>query len=103
MSSLNSYVRNKAFPEGSIATGYILQECLHFCSRYMDDVESIINRSSRNTTIGGEDDNRSCLFPSIGQPYGRKEGFMMDEKMKNQAHRYVLFNSSCEEIESLRE
>ena len=30
------YVRNKAHPEGSIAEGYILEECMTFCSRFVD-------------------------------------------------------------------
>jgi len=30
------YVRNKAYPEGSIAEGYILKECLTFCSKFLD-------------------------------------------------------------------
>nr|XP_021842429.1 uncharacterized protein LOC110782571 [Spinacia oleracea] len=103
LSTLNDYVRNKACPEGSIANEYLLQECLAYCARYMDDVEGRINRSSRNSTLGGDNDHVSGLFPTIGQPYGRKEGFMMDEKQKTQAHRYVLFNSNCKEMESLRE
>ncbi|XP_025662248.1 uncharacterized protein [Arachis hypogaea] len=34
---LKSYVRNKAAPEGCIAEGYIIEECLTFCSRYLED------------------------------------------------------------------
>ncbi|XP_050248759.1 uncharacterized protein LOC126696012 [Quercus robur] len=33
LSRLKSYVRNRAAPEGSIAKGYIVEECLTFCSR----------------------------------------------------------------------
>ncbi|XP_050281315.1 uncharacterized protein LOC126722213 [Quercus robur] len=33
LSRLKSYVRNKAVPEGFIAEGYIVEECLAFCSR----------------------------------------------------------------------
>jgi hypothetical protein len=32
--TLKGYVRNKAHPEGSIAEGYILEECMTFCSRF---------------------------------------------------------------------
>ena len=32
---LKSTVRNKARPEGSIAEGYIVDECLIFCSRFL--------------------------------------------------------------------
>ncbi|KAK9944688.1 hypothetical protein M0R45_010246 [Rubus argutus] len=33
--TLKEYVRNKAHPEGSIAEGYIIDECLSFCSMYL--------------------------------------------------------------------
>ncbi|GJS01649.1 acidic leucine-rich nuclear phosphoprotein 32 family member A [Tanacetum coccineum] len=40
MKKLKNYVRNKAKPEGSIAEGYVAEEALTFCSRYLkDDVE----------------------------------------------------------------
>ena len=32
--TLKGYVKNKARPEGSIAEGYISEECLTFCSRF---------------------------------------------------------------------
>jgi hypothetical protein len=33
--TLKGYVRNKAHPEGLIAEGYILEECMTFCSRFL--------------------------------------------------------------------
>jgi hypothetical protein len=42
------YVRNTARPEGSIAEAYVVDECLTFCSRYFDDVETRWNRPGRN-------------------------------------------------------
>lgn len=33
---LKSFVKNKARPEGSIAEAYILQECVNFCSMYLN-------------------------------------------------------------------
>ncbi|XP_030936242.1 uncharacterized protein LOC115968027 [Quercus lobata] len=47
LSRLKSYVRNRAASEGSIAEGYIVEECLTFCSWYMEEVETIFNRPSR--------------------------------------------------------
>ena len=38
------YVRNRAYPEGSIAEAYIADECLTFCSRYLQGVETIFSR-----------------------------------------------------------
>jgi hypothetical protein len=43
------YVRNTARPEGSIAEAYVVDECLTFCSRYFDDVETRFNRPGRNS------------------------------------------------------
>ena len=42
--TLKGYVRNKACPEGSIAKGYISEECLTFCSRFFEDVSTKLNR-----------------------------------------------------------
>jgi hypothetical protein len=42
------YVRNTARPEGSIAEAYVVDECLTFCSRYFDDLETRFNRPGRN-------------------------------------------------------
>ncbi|KAK5793831.1 hypothetical protein PVK06_034990 [Gossypium arboreum] len=40
LSKLKSYCRNKRYPEGSIAEGYLAEECMTFCSRYLEDVWS---------------------------------------------------------------
>jgi len=45
---LKSHVRNKARLEGCIVEAYIAQECVHFCSRYLDGVEIRLNRCGRN-------------------------------------------------------
>jgi len=46
---LKSYVCNKAYPEGSIAEGYLAEEALTFCSRYLPTgVETRLNRECRN-------------------------------------------------------
>jgi hypothetical protein len=41
-------IRNKARPEGSIAEACVADEALTFCSRYLDDVETRLNRAPRN-------------------------------------------------------
>ena len=40
-------MRNKAHPKGSIAKGYIVEECLTFCSRFLD-VDTKLNRADRH-------------------------------------------------------
>jgi hypothetical protein len=41
-------VWNRSRPEGSIAEVYVADECLTFCSKYMDDVDTRFNREPRN-------------------------------------------------------
>jgi hypothetical protein len=48
--TVKGYVRNKAHPKGSIAEGYILEECLTFCSRFLD-VDTKDNRVDRDETV----------------------------------------------------
>jgi hypothetical protein len=48
--TVKGYVRNKAHPEGSIAEGYILEECLTFCSRFLD-VDTKDNHVDRRETV----------------------------------------------------
>jgi hypothetical protein len=48
--TVKGYVRNKAHPEGSIVEGYILEECLTFCSRFLD-VDTKENRVDRHETV----------------------------------------------------
>ena len=47
LGKLKSYVRNRAQPEGSIAEGYMAEEILTFCSRYLDGIETVFNRLGR--------------------------------------------------------
>ena len=77
---LKSYVHNKTYPKGSIAKGYIAEECLAFYSRYLKSVETVFNRPVRN----------------VEESMGAMVSITLDSNSWIQAHRYVLFN--CEEI-----
>nr|XP_023893433.1 uncharacterized protein LOC112005415 [Quercus suber] len=77
LSRLKSYVRNRAAPEGSIADGYYMEECLTFCARYMEGVETIFNRPTR-------------LIEGSTGPVLSME--LMNIEL-SQAHRYILFSS----------
>jgi hypothetical protein len=70
-------MHNKASPEGCIAEGYIVEELLTFCSRYLELSQTVFNRPVRN-----HDDAR-----------GEVKSFNLDEKSLAQAHRYILINS----------
>lgn len=86
-------------PEGSIAEGYIKEECLTFCSRYFEGVETSFNRIPRNdeNIIGIE----MYMLNSGGRKLGKVEIVELDNKSLCQAHRYVLLNHS--KIQPFRE
>ena len=46
--TLKRFVRNRARPEGSIAEAYVAIECMTYCSRYFDDVDTRHNREGTN-------------------------------------------------------
>jgi hypothetical protein len=46
--TLKRYVQNRSWPEGSIAEAYVADECLTFCSKYLDDVDTKFNRQPGN-------------------------------------------------------
>lgn len=91
------YVRNKARPEGSIAEAYISEECMTFCSWYLDDMETKLNRAERNV-----DSYRNEMLPglSVFAPVNRtKRNYTFQSLNKSElhmAHHYILTN--CEEV-----
>ena len=42
--TLKNYIRSRAHPDGSIAEGYVADECLTFCSRYLHGIETRFNQ-----------------------------------------------------------
>ncbi|XP_020249180.1 uncharacterized protein LOC109826563 [Asparagus officinalis] len=94
-----SYIRNRVCPEGSIAKGYIADECMTLCSRYLKGFETKFNRLERNY----EDDNRECheahlsIFRHSGRALGAATTRYLDEREWLQAHIYVLKN--CDEVQ----
>ncbi|CAN0898935.1 hypothetical protein LINGRAHAP2_LOCUS19988 [Linum grandiflorum] len=104
--TLKSSVKNRGRPEGSIAEWYIANECITFCSRYFEGVETRFNRTIRND---GDDTQDEYLLPLqdapfdilSGRPIGGVQDIVLDAKTLMQAHRYVLYNSDI--ISSLRE
>lgn len=82
--TLKKYVRNRSHPEGSIAEGYLAEECLTFCTRYLHDVDTKLTRPIRNY----EGD-------LTGRHLGKGKLFLLDNIEWEQAHRYVLANSNA--------
>ncbi|KAL4394514.1 hypothetical protein AHAS_Ahas02G0159600 [Arachis hypogaea] len=95
---LKQYVRNKAQAEGSIAEGYLSEEILTFCSRYLDNVETRINRPRRVDDQPSDVTHNSgeTMFPEIGKASGAVSHFGVTPMEKDQAHRHVLVN--CEAV-----
>ncbi|KAK5839704.1 hypothetical protein PVK06_008532 [Gossypium arboreum] len=89
---LKSYCRNKHCLEGSIAEGYLAEECMTFCSRYLKDFEIRLNRPSRNAGLTDHNLVETYLFQSYGESIGKVEIAHLDDRSWVQAHRYVLFH-----------
>ncbi|XP_029130648.1 uncharacterized protein LOC114917000 [Cajanus cajan] len=93
---LKSFVRNKARPEGSIAEGYLMEEILTYCSRYLDDIETKWNRIGRVDDEAFKDTQPKSrvakLFPRVGKPIGASSYYTLTPMEKLQAHRHVLTN-----------
>ena len=85
---MKALLRNRAQPEGSIAEGYIAQECITFCLRYFQGVETVFNRPQRNDAANPNED--MYLFATAGQEKGKVEIVELDELSRKQAHQYVL-------------
>ncbi|KAK5836198.1 hypothetical protein PVK06_011955 [Gossypium arboreum] len=62
-----------------------------FCSRYLEDVETRLNRPSRNVGLTDHNLAETYLFQSYGEPIGKVEFAELDDRSWVQAHPYVLF------------
>jgi hypothetical protein len=89
-------VRNRARPEGSIAEAYIADECLTFCSKYMDDVETRFNREPRNTGFSDEESYGVDVF-GHGVRFTSAEEVVYNDPFLDQMSWYVLNN--CNQVE----
>ncbi|XP_021862945.1 uncharacterized protein [Spinacia oleracea] len=98
--TLKAYIRNRAHPEGSIAEGYLADECLTFCSRYMSDIDTKFNRKGRNDDEEGEDhgfsDSNLEIFRPLGRPIGQGAPVHLSFEECDQIHSYILNN--CDEL-----
>ncbi|XP_074326600.1 uncharacterized protein LOC141664542 [Apium graveolens] len=61
---LKMKVRNKAYPEGSMAERYIEEECVHFCSLYFEsEIEAVHNQLRRFEAP------KKCIDPNLLSVY----------------------------------
>jgi len=94
--TLKRYVRNRSGPEGSIAEAYIADECLTFCSKYMDDVETRFNREPRNKGFSNEEAYGVDVF-GHGVNFTSAPEYVYDENGIDQMVWFVLNN--CAQVE----
>nr|XP_025695158.1 uncharacterized protein LOC112796764 [Arachis hypogaea] len=94
METMQKMKSTRFFAEGSIAEGYVAEEALTFCSRYLEGIETRFNRPPR--VDDRPDDNYSThvdsLFPQMGNSKGAFTVFELSPMEKKQAHRYVVLN-----------
>ena len=95
MKKLKDYVRNKARPEGCIAEGYVAEEALSFCSRYLRDVQTQFNRPDRNEDAIVEK-RKLWVFESKCRPTSAMKVKPLSIKDKFKIEWFVL--DSCEEV-----
>ena len=90
-------MKNRAHPEGSIAEGYCMEECMTFCSRVLQGTTRF-TKPARNPEPS---DNMKDMFDSAGEPIGKATTVsQFDSQLLVQAHRYVLRH--CDELEEFR-
>ncbi|KAL6581961.1 hypothetical protein OROMI_005975 [Orobanche minor] len=95
LGKLKRYVRNKSKPEGSIAEGYLADECLTFCARFLGDFEKKSSNAIPNVQTSG--------YPLGSGKNKEGKAFTLCEDTWITAHRYVLFNYDDKEVEKLIE
>jgi hypothetical protein len=75
--TLKGYVRNKAHLEGSIAEGYISEECMVFCSRFLKDVDTKLSRPEcHESTAVNEPPSGLSVFGNFDYS---KKGFIIEK------------------------
>ncbi|XP_021764647.1 uncharacterized protein LOC110729242 [Chenopodium quinoa] len=92
------YVRNKSRSEGSIAEGYIIEECMYFCSKYLNEIETKFNQLERNDDAENDDYKGLSIFASSGVPLGKAKCRSLSEEELTQVREYVLKN--CDEAQT---
>lgn len=96
MRTLKSYVRNKARIEGSIAEGYVNEECAIFCARYMKETVTKLHRKDRILHPIDDPSVGYSVFQQNGTSQGRGHLKVLSTTEYKLAEKYILKN--CDEI-----
>jgi hypothetical protein len=94
--TLKGYVWNKAHREGSIAEGYISEECMVFYSRFLKDVDTKLSHPEHHESAAvNEPPSGLSIFGNIDYS---KNGFIIekvDSLEMQQTRHYIITN--CDE------
>ena len=90
MKEYKGYVRNRGRPEGCIAECYLAEECVAFCSGYIQQRIEVNTKELRN-----DDFSNGIILE--GRPISRGTPITLSSDMLESAHRYVLFNTAVVE------
>ena len=93
--TMKGYVRNKAHPEGSVAEGYILEECLTFCSRFLD-MDTKLNRVDRHESIAvNEPPSGLSIFAAMDYKSRGQTVQILERDEMRKMKQYII--SNCDE------
>ncbi|GKE19999.1 DNA mismatch repair protein, partial [Tanacetum coccineum] len=104
MRTLKGYVKNTACPEGCITKRSLDNECLNFCSMYLNDVETNFNKVERNNEmvdIDGDISVFSCKDYTYIYTYILHNCDEMVELINE--HKLKLEKEKCNNINELRD
>ncbi|KAK5811903.1 hypothetical protein PVK06_027288 [Gossypium arboreum] len=79
-------------PHEAIIGGPVFYRWMYPIERYLENVETRLNRPSRNAGLNDPNLAETYLFQSYGEPIGKVETAELDDQYWIQAHRYVLFH-----------
>uniref|UniRef100_A0A803N3Z7 Transposase-associated domain-containing protein n=1 Tax=Chenopodium quinoa TaxID=63459 RepID=A0A803N3Z7_CHEQI len=88
-------ILKRAHPKASIAEGYLVEECMNLCSRYMHNVETRFNRLDRNYENVQGNVDALPIFSHPGRALGADTIRDLEKSELDEAHIYILKN--CDE------
>nr|GEW30875.1 hypothetical protein [Tanacetum cinerariifolium] len=96
--TLKSYVNNKAYPDGSIAEGYLARESLIFCSRYLCGVETLFTMPIRNDDDDNQNKIESSNFLCPGRPLGQHFHSELPSYKRKKSAAYEIDENNTQEV-----
>lgn len=102
MYTSKSYVHNRTRPEALIAVGYLVDECMALCSKYLHSIETKFNHPHQNYENQAENDGGLSIFNHPGRGLESQRVCTNVEKHElDEAHIYILKN--CYEVQPFLE